>query len=119
MFLFDWDRSYYTFSRTLKDVTPYEFVKDENKTIIIHNIVGLSKDDISVSLEKENKIDYLKITGEKKNAITNKTYSVSSRFGVDADEIDNIEWYVEDGILYITVWFKKPEKPNINITYKK
>lgn len=121
LFDLDFDKEFYRFTRNLKDMYPYEIVKKDNRATVIHNVVGLSKDDIKISLEKEGKIDYLVISGEKKNEITDKIYKVDSRFAINIDEIaeEGIEWEVKDGLLYVYITFKKPEKPSIKIKYKK
>ncbi|HQD92969.1 MAG TPA: Hsp20 family protein [Bacilli bacterium] len=121
LFGLDFDKEFYRFTRNLKDMYPYEIVRKDNRATIIHNVVGLSKDDIKISLEREGKIDYLVISGEKKNEITDKIYKVDSRFTINVDEIteEGIEWEVKDGLLYVYITFKKPEKPSIKIKYKK
>lgn len=121
LFDLDFDKEFYRFTRNLKDMYPYEIVRKDNRATVIHNVVGLSKDDIKISLEREGKIDYLVISGEKKNEITDKIYKVDSRFTINLDEIatEGIEWEVKDGLLYVYVTFKAPEKPNIKIKYKK
>lgn len=121
LFDLDFDKEFYRFTRNLKDMYPYEIVRKDNRATIIHNVVGLSKDDIKISLEREDKIDYLVISGEKKNEITDKIYKVDSRFTINIDEIaeEGIEWEVKDGLLYIYITFKKPETPNVKIKYKK
>lgn len=121
LFDLDFDKEFYRFTRNLKDMYPYEIVRKDNQATIIHNVVGLSKDDIKISLEREGKIDYLVISGEKKNEITDKIYKVDSRFTINVDEIteEGIEWEVKDGLLYVYIAFKKPEKPDIKIKYKK
>jgi len=121
LFNLDFDKEFYRFTRNLKDMYPYEIVKKDNRATIIHNVVGLSKDDIKISLEREGKIDYLVISGEKKNEITDKIYKVDSRFTINVDEIteEGIEWEVKDGLLYVYITFKKPEKSSIKIKYKK
>lgn len=117
-FGFDFDRDFYRFSRNLKDMYPYEVIKKDNSSIIVHNVVGMPKDDIKIDIVKENKVDYLVIAGETKNEVTGRNYSVSSRFKIDGDEVQNIDWYVKDGLLYIEVHFKEAQKPDININYK-
>ncbi len=121
LFDLDFDKEFYRFTRNLKDMYPYEIVRKDNQATIIHNVVGLSKDDIKISLEREGKIDYLVISGEKKNEITDKIYKVDSRFTINLDEIatEGIEWEAKDGLLYVYITFKKPETPNIKIKYKK
>jgi HSP20 family molecular chaperone IbpA len=118
-FDFEFDRPFYRFSREfLKDMNPYEIIRKDNSSIIVHNIVGIPKEDIHIDLKKENKVDYLVISGETKNEVTNRTYSISSRFRVDSDEIKDIDWEVKDGLLYVEVHFKESQKPDIKISYK-
>ena len=121
LFGLDFDKEFYRFTRNLKDMYPYEIVRKDNRATIIHNVVGLSKDVIKISLEKEGRIDYLVISGEKKNEITDKIYKVDSRFTINIDEIaeEGIEWEVKDGLLYVYITFKEPETPNVKIKYKK
>jgi len=121
MFFVDFDKDFYRFTRNLKDMYPYEVVKKDNQIIIVHNVVGLNKDDIKITIERDGKYDYLVICGEKKNEVTDKMYTVDSRFGIKLNEIasEGIEWKVEDGLLYIYIKLKEPEQPKINIQYKK
>ena len=98
---------------------PYEIVRKDKECVIVFNALGISKDNISVDFDKYRNTDYLVISGEEKNEVTNKTYSVNGRFSVDANKIKNIEWKVQDGLLYVHVYFKQAERPKIDITYKK
>lgn len=111
----DWDKDFYSFNRSTKDMYPYEIVRKENKNIIVFNALGLPKECIKVDFDKNRGTDYLVISGETKNEVTNKTYSVNGRFSIDSNQIKDIEWYVKDGLLYVEVSFKQPEKPKINI----
>lgn len=114
----DWDRDFYSFNRSTKDMYPYEIVRDEEKSTILFNALGISKDNIKINFDKSRGTDYLVISGEQKNEVINKTYSVNGRFIIDANEIKDINWKVQDGLLYVNVYFKQPEKPQINIKYK-
>lgn len=120
--LFDFDRDFYRFTRNLKDMYPYEIIRrdNDNEVIVVHNVVGLSKDDIKISVDRDNEYDYLVIAGERKNEVTDKIYKVDSRFIINLDDIDSdgVEYKVEDGLLYIYIKFKTPEKPNINVKYR-
>lgn len=116
--LLDWDRDFYSFNRNIKDLYPYEIVKKENQSTIVFNALGISKNNIKVTFDKIKGTDYLVISGEQKNEVTNKTYSVNGRFSIDANEIKNIDWKVQDGLLYVNVYFKQAEKPQIDIKYK-
>lgn len=112
------DRPFYRFQRNLKDIYPYEIVKEDGQSIIVHNVVGLGKEDINIKLERDGEYDYLVISGEKKNEITNKIYKVDSRFVINLKRLDKkgIEWEVKDGLLYVYINYKKPEE--VSIRYK-
>jgi HSP20 family molecular chaperone IbpA len=114
------DRPFYRFQRELKDMYPYEVVKKDNQVILVHNVVGLGKNDINIKLERDERYDYLVISGEKKNEITNKIDKVDSRFKINLKQLDKdgIEWKVEDGLLYIYITYQKPKQPEITIRYK-
>lgn len=114
----DWDRDFYSFQRSTKDMYPYEIVRKDDECIIVFNALGISKDNIKVTFDKYRSADYLVISGEEKNEVTDKTYSVNGRFSVDVNEIKNIEWKLQDGLLYVYVHFKQAEKPKIDIKYK-
>lgn len=122
LFDFDlyFDRPFYRFQRELKDIYPYEVIKKDNQIILVHNVVGLGKNDINIKLERDERYDYLVISGEKKNEITNKIDKVDSRFKINLKQLDKdgIEWRVEDGLLYIYITYQKPKQPEINIRYK-
>lgn len=122
LFDFDlyFDRPFYRFQRELKDIYPYEVVRKDNQIILVHNVVGLGKNDINIKLERDERYDYLVISGEKKNEITNKIDKVDSRFKINLKQLDKdgIEWRVEDGLLYIYITYQKPKQPEINIRYK-
>lgn len=96
----------------------YYDVTRKDERIIVHNVLGLGKDDIEITVESNKNGDYLIIHGEKENEITNETHNIEYDHDVDLDEIDEIEYKVENGLLYIFVKLKKPEKPEINIRYR-
>ncbi len=122
LFDFDlyFDRPFYRFQRELKDIYPYEVVRKDNQIILVHNVVGLGRNDINIKLERDERYDYLVISGEKKNEITNKIDKVDSRFKINLKQLDKdgIEWKVEDGLLYIYITYQKPKQPEVNIRYK-
>ena len=114
------DRPFYRFQRELKDIYPYEVVRKDNQIILVHNVVGLGRNDINIKLERDERNDYLVISGEKKNEITNKIDKVDSRFKINLKQLDKdgIEWKVEDGLLYIYITYQKHKQSEINIRYK-
>lgn len=98
---------------------PYEIIRKDDECTIVFNALGISKDNIKVDFDKSRGTDYLVISGEEKNEVTNKNYSVNGRFSIDVNEIKSIEWKVQDGLLYVYIYFKQAEKPKIDIKYKK
>ena len=92
---------------------PYSIITDEEKTIIVHNVLGINKEDLEVTKSKENGTTYIAIEGKTKDNLTNKEYSVSSRFALNDKELDlsNIKSNMRNGLLYIIISAKKPEEP--------
>ena len=121
---FDWDKKNYRFNRDEKDMHPYSIINKETEVIIVHNILGINKKDLKVSLTKENGSTYILIEGETKDELTEKKYSINSRFFINADKLDikNITSVTKDGLLYITIPLKlekeKSEKIDILIKSK-
>ena len=60
---FDWDRKNYKFSRDEKDMHPYSVINNKKETIIVHNVLGVDKKDLKISLNKENGNTYILIEG--------------------------------------------------------
>ena len=110
--LFDFDRHFYFFNRDEKDMHPYDVVKTQNSLVLTHNVLGLNKEDLKVSVKTENLRHYLVISGTSKDKITGKTYSINSRFAYEPKDIDvsKAESEVKNGILYITIPYKAKEK---------
>lgn len=104
---FDWDKKSYKFNRDEKDMHPYSIINHEDKSIIVHNIVGINKKDLKIRLEKEAGNAFIIIEGRTKDEITNKVYSVSSRFAIDYTQLDikKATSTMNNGLLYITIPF--------------
>lgn len=114
----DWDKKSYKFNRDEKDMHPYSIKNTKDTSIIVHNVLGINKEDINLTLLKENGNTYIVIEGKSKDEITEKEYSISSRFAIDATQLNlkKITSTMKNGLLYITIPFKKQEKPeNIQI----
>ena len=84
---FDWDKKNYRFNRDEKDMHPYSIINKETEVIIVHNILGINKKDLKVSLTKENGSTYILIEGETKDELTEKKYSINSRFFIDRKSV--------------------------------
>ena len=115
---FDWDRKNYKFSRDEKDMHPYSVINNKKETIIVHNVLGVDKKDLKISLSKENGNTYILIEGKSVDSLTQKEYSISSRFAIDTTQLDikKITSTMKNGLLYITIPLKPEEKSeNIKI----
>lgn len=113
-----WEPKEYLYHRPIFDSRPYQVIKKDGELMIVFNALGIKPDDIKITIEREKNVDYLLIDGETKNEATGKTYSTSGKFVVHAEDIKNIEWTTEDGVLLITVYFKEAKKPEVSITKK-
>lgn len=109
---FDWDKKSYKFNREEKDMHPYSIIKNDKETIITHNILGINKEDLKLTRKNENGDSYIVIEGKTKDELTNKEYSVSSRFALDESQLDlsGIKSSVKNGLLYIVIPNKKDKK---------
>lgn len=107
---FDWDRDFYNFRREEKDMHPYSIISKNNKTILVHNVVGIKKEDLKVSIKTENHYQILYITGKTKDDITEQEYSINSRFTLKKSGIKDVTSEVKNGLLYITIQYEEPEK---------
>lgn len=114
---FNWDKSLYKFTREEKDMNPYSITTNENTTIIVHNVVGLNKEDLTLTRKSEDGIVYLVIEGETKDAITGKKYSVYSRFALDENQLDTgkISSTMQNGLLYISIPLREQTQDLDNI----
>lgn len=114
---FDWDKKNYKFNRDEKDMHPYSIVDNEKEVIIVHNVLGIDKKDLKISLNKESGNTYILIEGKSIDELTKKEYSISSRFALDTTQLDikNITSTMKNGLLYIIAPLKKEEKLKQNI----
>lgn len=109
---FDWDKKSYKFNREEKDMHPYSIIKNDKETIITHNVLGINKEDLKLTRKNENGDSYIVIEGKTKDELTNKEYSVSSRFALDKSQLDlsGIKSSVKNGLLYIIIPNKEEKK---------
>lgn len=119
---FTWDKNSYRFNRAEKDMHPYSVVDGKQSLVIIHNVLGVDKKDLKLTIKKENRKVYLTIEGKTKDIITTKEYSVSSKFTLDADQLDltKVSSTMNNGLLYITIAknLTEPQNKTINIEIK-
>lgn len=113
-----WDRDVYKFNRLEKDMNPYSVHKEDNGVTLVHNVVGLSKEDLKIKVVEKNGESKLVISGETKNEKTNSNYSVYSEFVLDSDKkIKDISSKLENGLLYITIEYEKPKKAEGSVKF--
>ena len=108
---FDWDKKNYKFNREEKDMHPYSIKTGEKEVLITHNILGIDKKDLKITTESENGVTFILIKGKTKDTITDKEYSINSRFNININELDltGIKATAKNGLLYITIPTKKKE----------
>lgn len=102
----NWDKDFYNFNRSEKDMSPYSIVKpDASKIILVHNVLGIKKEDLDLTKKVEKGYVFLIIKGKTKDDITGKEYSINSRFHIDDTEYDLNEMTAEmkNGLLYIEI----------------
>ena len=78
----------------------------QEKTVtIVHNMLGINKEDLKLSKKKEDGVTYIVIAGKTTDEVTNKTYSINSRFSVDEKELDldKVKSSLKNGLLYVTI----------------
>lgn len=109
---FDWDRSFYNFNRDEKDMHPYSLINEDSKFTIVHNVLGINKEDLKLSKKIENHNTFIVIEGKTKDDITGKEYSINSRFSIDDSQLDmsKAESTMKNGLLYITIPYKAQEE---------
>ena len=119
---FTWDKNSYKFNRTEKDMHPYSVVDNKQSITIVHNVLGVDKKDLKLTIKNENRKVYLSIEGKTKDLITTKEYSVSSKFELAEDQLDlsKVSSSMNNGLLYITIAKKQvePQQKTINIEIK-
>ena len=110
--LFDFDRHFYFFNRDEKDMHPYGVTRKKDALILTHNVCGMNKEDLKLTIKTENLKHYVVINGTSKDEITGKTYSINSRFSYDPEEVDvsKATSEMKNGLLYITIPYKAKEK---------
>lgn len=114
MFL-DWLEPMWSFDRVTSNKKPYTIKKDKEKCLIVHEAMGISENDITVEVQKERGISYLVLKGSSKNEVTGDTYRFNSVFQIDENQIKTITKVARDGLLYVYIEYKEPEKPKVEI----
>ena len=113
------DDGFYRCNNAISSNRPYKVIDTEKQTVIIHNITGIAKEDINIKTYTKNKVDYLEIRGSTKNELIEDEFNIFSRFVIDGGSTDKIDVEVKNGLLYIYIVKKEPEKSKIKINFEK
>lgn len=113
---FDFDRDFYKFNRIEKDMNPYSIKQTDEGIILIHNVLGINKEDLKISTKRENHTNLIIIEGKTKDEVTGREYSINSRFSVD-DNVDlkSAKPSMKNGLLYISIKYKEAKESKENI----
>lgn len=113
---FDFDRDFYKFNRIEKDMNPYSIKQTDEGIILIHNVLGINKEDLKISTKRENHTNLIIIEGKTKDEVTGREYSINSRFSVD-DNVDlkSAKPSMKNGLLYIFIKYKEAKESKENI----
>ena len=113
---FDFERDFYKFNRIEKDMNPYSIKQTDEGIILIHNVLGINKEDLKISTKRENHTNLIIIEGKTKDEVTGREYSINSRFSVD-DNVDlkSAKPSMKNGLLYISIKYKEAKESKENI----
>lgn len=105
------------FSRKIKK---YEIIERKGKTLIVFDACGISKEDISISIEKGNNFyteTYLVVSARTFNVELDKTYSINEKIPINTEFYEEINYEVKNGLLIVELIDKIPNT-NIKINRK-
>ena len=117
-----WDKGSYKFNREEKDMRPYSVTNTKKDTIIVHNVLGIDKKDLKLTMKSSKEGIFLLIEGKTKDSLTGKEYSINSTFQLDDYNLNltKITSKMENGLLYIIIpnkeeLQKQPQTLNIEV----
>lgn len=119
-FFKDYLESYgYSFSRPMYESKGWKAIEKEGKTYILMNTLGVSEDDIEVSVdatEHPNK-QLLSVSGKTHNELFDKDFSIGMKWLV-SNPIKEIVKSFQDGLMTLEIEFQSPIKPSVTIRSK-
>ena len=106
-----WDKESYKFNREEKDMRPYSVTNTKKETIITHNVLGINKKDLKLTMKSNREGMFLIVEGATKDSLTGKDYSVNSTFQLDDTQLDltKVSSKMENGLIYIIIPNKAEE----------
>ena len=92
-------------------MAPYSVYNRKDEVIVVHNVLGINKEDLKIITKSENHENYITIAGKTVDAVTGKEYSINSTFTFDDSKVDmsTAKCSMNNGLLYITMKYKKEE----------
>ena len=116
------DKDSYKFNREEKDMRPYSVTNTKKDTIIVHNVLGIDKKDLKLTMKSSKEGIFLLLEGKTKDSLTGKEYSINSTFQLDDAQLNltKITSKMENGLLYIIIpnkeeLQKQPQTLNIEV----
>lgn len=107
----------YNSEKDYTETKEHTILNEQEKTIIVQSIIGIDKQDLKLNLVEKGKDCYITITGETKDELTDRTYSVDETFAIDSTQLDltTIKSFIKNGLLYITISNKVLKENNKTI----
>jgi len=109
------DDDFYSYNRPIMEKKPYAIKNYKDHTLLIQNVVGIKESDLNIDFEQEQNTTYLTIVGETKNEYLNNTFGVHVRYSVNKEAVKDVEWFVENGFLYVKLNYKEPAKIDVPV----
>ena len=109
LFKLFWDKDTYAFDRDVHDRFPYRIRQEEDKVVLIHNVVGVAEEDLEVKIKTKKGKDRLTMLGATKDEEFGE-YSVNSSFEIQSSNFEKIQYKVKNGLLCIYLFKKKPNQ---------
>ena len=104
----------FLFNSSVKDMQPYTVYRRDNDYIIEVKTLGISPEDIKVSLD-DNKLE---ISGETASPYSEDSFNTRIKLSVSKniiDNLDSVKYKSINGLTYITLKMKEEKKHNISI----
>lgn len=110
------------FRRPVLDQKYYSVYKKDKGYVIVFNTLGMDKDDIKISVEKQKGSPYriLRVKGQKNIEDIDFQNSVDMALSLNFnDEIESTSYTVKDGLtkVYLKVKMPEPKKDDSDIKY--
>lgn len=110
------DELFKSWNRPVKESKGWQLTQTDYGYLIVANALGIDKENIKLELNKST----LTLSGKTEVKEIEFTNSVNYSWDISkiVVEIENIEYEVKDGLVYILLYMQKDKKPQIKIEYK-